>query len=72
MQHMTLKVNVNPLAEKNPIGTLCVVIKWQEIVSVVQEKDCFVVKKEHDDQLSRHCKTLKILWAYNTDLRKLN
>lgn len=48
---MTLKVNVNPLAEKNLIGTLCVIIKWHETVSVVQEKDCFVVKKEHDDQL---------------------
>lgn len=36
---MTLKVNVKPLAEKNPVGTLCAAIKWQTTVGVVRQKE---------------------------------
>lgn len=49
---MTLKVNVKPLAEKNPIGTLCAAIKWQTTVGVVRQKECFPGKMEQDDHLS--------------------
>lgn len=48
---MTLKVNVKPLAEKNPTGTSCAAIKQHATVGVVWEKECFAGKMEHD-QLS--------------------
>lgn len=48
---MTLKVNVKPLAEKNPTGTLCATMKWYTMVGDVEEK-CCAGKTEHDDQLS--------------------
>lgn len=67
---MTLKGNVKPLAEINPISTLCTTIKWHTMVGAVQEKECFAGKMEHDDQLSWHCKPLESHQAYKTDLRE--
>lgn len=68
---MTLKVNVKPLAAKNLIGTLCVTVKWQRTVVVLQEQEHFAGKTDYDDQLSWPWETLESHWGHNTGFREL-
>lgn len=50
---MPFKVNVKPLAGKNPIGILCAATTWQKTVGIVREKECFAEKMEQEDDLPR-------------------
>lgn len=68
---MTLKVNVKPLAEKNPIGTLCAAIKWQATVGVVRQKEMFFWEKGVWWSLLLTLKTTEESYVYDTDLGEL-